>query len=99
MVLITKQIIQIKFNQDAPKDAWGIINQTLQSLTSGWQVVDHSLEALPGTSSVDACMMAMNLAERIDWFASCVESMDLLRVAEVSDLTRLFNRPQWTKEK
>lgn len=95
MVLVTKYIVQIRFTQAAPPDAWDIIDQTLQSLSGGWRVVDHRLEALPGTSSVDACIIAQSLAEKLHWFKGGVASMDLLRVVEISDLTRLFKQPSW----
>jgi hypothetical protein len=97
MVLVTQYIVQIRFNQNAPPDAWNIIDQMLQSLSGGWRVEDQRLEALPGASSVEACMMAKSLAERIDWFAPCVTTMDLLRVVAVDDLNRLFKQPSWAE--
>lgn len=98
MVLVTQYIVQIRFNQDAPPDAWNIIDQTLRSLSGGWRVVDHRLEALPGASSVDACIITQCLAEKLHWFKAGVASMDLLRVQEVSDLTRLFKNPSWAEQ-
>lgn len=92
MVLVTKYIIQIRLSKRAPANAWEQIQQTLHALPGCWQLDGHQIRTVPGTTSIDACMLAMSLAEKMDWFIDCVTSMDLLRVVEVDDLKRLFNQ-------
>lgn len=91
MVLVNQYIIRLVLNAGAPPDAMAVINQ---ALPDGWEVVGSTLEAPHGTSSAEASMIVLDLADKIDWLFDCVTNMDLLRVVEVVDLKRLFNQMQ-----
>lgn len=92
MVLVNQYIVQVRLSEHAPANAWQQIQQVLDVLPGCWQLDGEQILAVPGTSSIDTCMLAMSLAEKLDWFARCVTQMDLLRVVEVDDLKRLFNQ-------
>lgn len=94
MVLVNKYIVQVRLSEHAPANAWQQIQQQLDVLPGCWQLDGQQILAVPGTSSIDACMLAMSLAEKLDWFSQSVTSMDLVRVVEVDDLKRLFNQMQ-----
>lgn len=92
MVLVTKYIIEIRLSEHAPANAWRQIQQQLDVLPGCWQLVGQQIRTVPGTTSIDACMLAMSLAEKLDWFAGCATQMDLLRVVKIDDLKRLFSQ-------
>lgn len=89
MVLVNQYIVRLVLKADAPEDAFQVIKG---ALPNGWQMVGSTLEAPPGTSSVEASMIALDLADKIDWFADSVSSIDLLRVTGVEDLSGSIQR-------